>query len=110
MICNKKALIPLTISACILTLGFSTNAYASKDLAQKNACLSCHGIDKKLVGPAFTVVAAKYKDDKDAATTLANAIKAGGSGKYGPIPMPAQPNLSVTDASTLAKWILSGAK
>lgn len=110
MIFNKKTFIPLTISAGILSLGFSTSAYASKDLAQKNACLSCHGVDKKVVGPAFTAVAAKYKDDKDAATTLARAIKAGGSGKYGPIPMPAQPNLSEADASTLAKWILTGAK
>ncbi len=110
MIYDKKRLTILAINASILSLGFSTNAYASKDLAQKNACLSCHGIDKKVVGPAFTAVAARYKDDKDAATTLAKAIKVGGSGKYGPIPMPAQANLSDADASTLAKWILAGAK
>jgi cytochrome c len=86
------------------------NANASKELAQKNACLSCHAIDKKVIGPAFTAVANKHKDEKDAVAILVKSIKAGGSGKYGPIPMPAQTNLSDADATTLAKWILAGAK
>lgn len=85
-------------------------AFASKDLAQKNACLACHAPDKKLVGPAFQDVSKKYGGQKDAAATLAQSIKAGGAGKWGPVPMPAQAALSDADARTLAAWVLAGAK
>jgi len=85
-------------------------AWASPDLAQKNACLACHAADKKLVGPAFLEIAKKYGGQKDAVAMLAKSIKAGGAGKWGPIPMPAQPALSEADATTLATWILAGAK
>ena len=88
----------------------STPAFASKDLAQKNACLSCHATDKKLVGPAYQDIARKYAGQKDAEAVLAKSIKAGGSGKWGPIPMPAQAALADDDARTLAAWILQGAK
>ena len=85
-------------------------AFASKDLAQKNACLACHAVDKKLVGPAFQDVSKKYGGQKDATATLAKSIKAGGSGKWGPVPMPAQAALSDADATALAAWVLAGAK
>ena len=85
-------------------------AFASKDLATKNACLGCHAIDTKMVGPSYKDVAAKYAGQKDAADTLAKSIKAGGSGKWGQIPMPAQAGLSEADAKTLAVWILGGSK
>ena len=85
-------------------------AFASKDMAQKNACLACHAVDKKLVGPAFQEVAKKYSGQKDAEATLVASIKKGGAGKWGPIPMPAQPALSEADATTLAAWVLVGAK
>lgn len=85
-------------------------AWASKDLAQKNACLACHAVDKKLVGPAYQDVMKKYAGQKDADQALARSIKAGGSGKWGPVPMPAQAALSDADASALASWILAGAK
>ena len=85
-------------------------AFASKDLAQKNACLACHAPDKKLVGPAFQEIGKKYGGQKDAEATLAQSIKAGGAGKWGPVPMPAQAALSEADARTLAAWVLSGAK
>ena len=85
-------------------------AWASKDLAQKNACLACHAVDKKLVGPAYQDVMKKYAGQKDADQMLARSIKAGGSGKWGPVPMPAQAALSDADASALAIWILAGAK
>ena len=88
----------------------STPAFASKELAQKNACLSCHAVDRKLVGPAFQDVAKKYHGQKDAQATLVANIKKGGSGKWGPIPMPAQGALSDADAHTLAAWVLAGAK
>jgi cytochrome c len=85
-------------------------AWASADLAQKNACMSCHAVAKKLVGPSYNDVAKKYAGQKDAATTLAQSIKAGGAGKWGPVPMPSQPALSEADALTLANWVLAGAK
>lgn len=84
--------------------------FANTELAQKYACLACHAIDKKLVGPAYLDVAKKYAGQTDAAAMLAKSIKAGGSGKWGPIPMPAQTALSDADAKTLAAWILAGAK
>ena len=85
-------------------------AFASKDLAQKNACLACHASDKKLVGPAFQEIGKKYGGQKDAEATLAQSIKAGGAGQWGPVPMPAQATLSEADAKTLAAWVLAGAK
>jgi cytochrome c len=85
-------------------------AWANADLAKKNACMACHAVDKKLVGPAYQEVAKKYAGQKDAAATLAKSIKAGGSGKWGAVPMPSQAALSDADALTLATWILAGAK
>jgi cytochrome c len=97
----------LGVTAALL---LSTPAIANLDLAKKNACMACHGVDKKVVGPAYQDVAKKYAGQKDAAATLTQSIKAGGSGKWGPVPMPAQAALSDADASTLAAWILAGAK
>jgi cytochrome c len=79
-------------------------------LAKKNACTACHAVDKKMVGPSYQDVAKKYASQKDAAAMLAKSIKAGGSGKWGPVPMPAQPALSDADALALANWVLGGAK
>lgn len=98
----------LLVSA--LTLSAAAPAWANLALAQKNACMACHAADKKMVGPSYQDVAKKYAGQKDAAANLAKSIKAGGSGKWGPVPMPAQPNLSEADAKTLAAWILAGAK
>lgn len=100
-------LIHIALAATVLV---SAPAFASKELAQKNACMACHAVDRKLVGPAFQDVAKKYAGQKDAEATLAANIKKGGSGKWGPIPMPAQAALSDADAKTLAAWVLAGAK
>lgn len=100
-------------SACIaavLLAAATAPAWASQELAQKNACLACHAVDKKMVGPAYQEIAKKYGGQKGAEEMLARSIKAGGSGKWGPVPMPAQPALSEADAKTLAGWILTGAK
>jgi cytochrome c len=94
----------------VLSLGLIASAHASMDLANKNACTACHAVNKKMVGPAYQDVAKKYAGQKDAEAMLAKSIKAGGSGKWGPVPMPAQPGLSDADALTLAKWVLGGAK
>jgi cytochrome c len=93
-----------------LALAAAAPAWANMALAQKNACMACHAVDKKLVGPSYQDVAKKYAGQKDAEAMLAKSIKAGGMGKWGPSPMPAQPNLSEADAKTLAAWILAGAK
>ena len=87
-----------------------TTAFASSQLATQKACLACHSVDKKLVGPSYQDVAKKYAGQKDALAVLTKAIKAGGSGKYGPVPMPPQAALSEADAKTLAAWVLAGAK
>ena len=86
----------------------SAPAFANLELANKNACMGCHAVATKVLGPAYQEVAKKYAGKS--ADELAKSIKAGGSGKWGPVPMPAQAALSDADAKTLAAWILSGAK
>lgn len=93
-----------------LALALSAPAWANLALAQKNACTACHAVERKLVGPAYQEIAKRYAGQKDAEATLTKSIKAGGAGKWGPVPMPAQPALSEADAKTLAAWILGGAK
>jgi len=100
-------LIHMALAATVLV---SAPAFASKEMAQKNACMACHAVDRKLVGPSFQDIAKKYHGQKEADGMLAGSIKKGGAGKWGPIPMPAQPALSEADAKTLAAWVLSGAK
>lgn len=86
----------------------SAPALASKDLAAKSGCLTCHAVDKKVIGPAFKDIANKYKASDEA--MLIAKVKAGGKGVWGPIPMP--PNVAVKDEDikTLVSWILAGAK
>lgn len=98
------------IAAAIGLATFSVPALANLELAQKNACVACHGVDKKIVGPAYQDVAKKYAGQKDAVALLSESIRKGGSGKWGPVPMPAQPALSDADVKTLATWVLGGAK
>ncbi len=76
-------------------------------LAQKNNCLACHAIDKKLVGPSYKDIAAKYKSDKTAEAKLAEKIKKGGTGVWGQIPMPPNANVADADIKALVKWILA---
>jgi cytochrome c len=80
---------------------------ASEELAKKHACFACHTVDKKMVGPAYKDVAAKYRSDKEAAKKLALKVKNGSQGVWGTVPMP--PNSAVPDAdiNALVKWILS---
>ena len=99
-----------TSGILIATLGLACVALpaaASPELAQKSGCLACHAVDKKVVGPSYKEVAAKYKGDAKAEAMLADKVKKGGVGTWGQIPMP--PNAAVSDADikTLVKWILS---
>ena len=82
-------------------------AVANEELAKKNACTACHAIDKKLVGPAYKDVAAKYKGDKTAEAKLIEKVKKGGSGVWGQVPMPPNSNVKDEDIKTLVKWVLS---
>lgn len=82
-------------------------AFADLALATSKNCMSCHAVERKVLGPAFKDVAAKYKDDKGAVDTLASKIIKGGSGVWGPVPMPANNQVSETDAKKLAAWVLS---
>ncbi|OGB00451.1 MAG: cytochrome C' [Burkholderiales bacterium RIFCSPHIGHO2_12_FULL_69_20] len=82
-------------------------AFANADLAQKKSCMACHATDKKLVGPAYKDVAAKYAGQKDAAAKLATKIQKGGVGVWGQIPMPANPAVSADEAKQLAAWVLT---
>lgn len=91
----------------ILGLLAAWPAQASEELAKKHACLACHTVDKKMVGPSYKDVAAKYRNDKGAEAKLFEKVKKGGTGVWGQVPMP--PNGAVPDADikTLVKWILS---
>jgi cytochrome c len=92
-------------SAALLLI--SGAASADQALAQKNACMSCHGVDKKIVGPAFKEVAKKYAGDKTAHERLVAKVKTGGKGVWGPIPMPPSPQVKQEDASKIIDWVLS---
>jgi cytochrome c len=98
------------VSALALALMIAPAAQASEELAKKYNCLACHQADKKLVGPAYKDVAAKYKGQADAPALLAEKIKKGGVGVWGQIPMPPNPNVPDADVEILAAWILGMAE
>jgi cytochrome c len=82
-------------------------AQAQEALAKKHNCLACHTVDKKMVGPSYKEVAAKYRNDPGAEAKLVEKVKKGGQGVWGQVPMP--PNATVPDADlhALVKWVLS---
>jgi cytochrome c551/c552 len=80
---------------------------SAEAMMQKDGCAACHGVDKKIVGPAYIDVAAKYRGDKDAPAKLAQKVKSGGSGVWGPIPMPPNAQVSDADVKSLVGWILT---
>ncbi|MEM7377318.1 MAG: c-type cytochrome [Pseudomonadota bacterium] len=76
-------------------------------LAESKACLACHGIDNRIVGPAYKDVAAKYGNSEEAKAKLLKKVKAGGAGVWGDIPMPSQAHVSDDDLDTIVSWILT---
>lgn len=92
--------------AAVCTLP-SLPVMADLALATAKNCMSCHNIDKKVVGPAYKDVAAKYRGDKTAATRLATKIMEGGGGVWGVVKMPSNPQVSEAEAKKLAAWVLS---
>jgi len=98
------------LAGAALAAGLASPALASMELAQKKSCMACHATDKKLVGPAYKEVAAKYASQKDAVAQLAERIQKGsvpGKGNWGAIPMPANPQVSDDEARQLATWVLT---
>ena len=87
----------------------SASAFAADELAlaQKSGCMACHAVDKKVVGPAYKDVAAKYKADKGAAAKLEDKVKKGGVGVWGQVPMPPNSQVSDADIKKLVAWVLS---
>ncbi len=81
-----------------------------KGMLASNSCTACHGLKNKIVGPGFNEIAAKYKGQADAQAYLTGKIQQGGSGVWGAVPMPPQPQLSAADAKAIAQWIASGAQ
>lgn len=99
---KRSLLVVVALSALV-----SSSAMANADLAKAKNCMACHAVASKLVGPAFKDVAAKYAGQKDAEAKLAQKVIKGGSGSWGAVPMPANPQVSEADAKTLVKWILT---
>ena len=97
----------LTLSATVVALLAAPTASANMALAQKKNCMACHAMDKKIVGPSYKEVATKYADDKEAVAKLADKIIKGGAGVWGPVPMPANAQVSPAEATQLAQWILT---
>jgi len=100
----------VAIAAAAMATLLAAPVQASMELAQKKSCMACHATDKKLVGPAYKDVAAKYAGQKDAVAQLAERIQKGsvpGKGNWGAIPMPANPQVSADEAKQLATWVLS---
>jgi len=80
---------------------------AAEAMMKKDNCATCHAIDKKILGPAYKDVAAKYRGDKDALSKLSKKVKEGGAGVWGPVPMPPNSAVSDADIKELVTWILS---
>ena len=101
-----KNILAISAAAAAIVLASGAQAQDPAKLAQEKGCLACHQIDKKLVGPAYKDVAAKYRNDKNAVPKLVKKVREGGKGVWGQVPMP--PNqVSEKEAQTLVKWVLS---
>lgn len=95
-----------SLFALLAAASFAAPVLADQALAQSKNCMACHAVEKKVVGPAYKDVAKKYAG-QDVAAKLATKVMKGGSGVWGAIPMPANPQVSQADADTLVKWVLS---
>ena len=97
-----------SLLVCLIAGAMVSNvALANADLAKSKNCLACHAMANKVVGPSYKDIAAKYAGQKDAEDKLVQKVIKGGSGVWGAVPMPANPQVSEAEARTLVKWILS---
>jgi len=100
----------VAISTLTVFAAVSTPALADMALATAKNCMACHAVDKKLVGPSYKDIATKYAGQADAVDKLAGKVVKGGSGAWGPVPMPANAQINDADAKKLVAWILAGSK
>lgn len=99
----KAALAALAAAALLL----ATGAQAQEKQAQAAGCMTCHGVDKKIVGPSFKDIAAKYRSDKGAEAKLITKVKQGGKGAWGEIPMPPNAHVKDEDIKQIVHWIVT---
>lgn len=99
----KKSL----ILAALALSAAAAPALAQEELMKKYACNACHAVDKKVVGPSYKEVAAKYRTDKTAEAKLVDKVKKGGVGVWGQVPMPPNSQVPDEDVKKLVKWVLS---
>lgn len=100
----------VAIAALVTGFVVSTPALADLALATAKNCMACHAVEKKLVGPSYKDIAAKYAGQADAVDKLAGKVVKGGSGAWGPVPMPANAQINDADAKKLVTWIMAGSK
>jgi cytochrome c len=98
----KRALLALAVTTLL-----AGPVLADQALATAKNCMACHAVDKKLVGPSYKDVAAKYAGQKDAVDKLSVKIIKGGAGVWGPVPMPANAQVNEADAKKLAAWVMA---
>ena len=91
----------------LATLAVTSAGIASQELARSKNCVACHHPERKMIGPAFKAIAAKYAGNDASAKVLSEKVIKGGGGVWGPMPMPPQANVSPADAEALVRWILS---
>ncbi|WP_374510415.1 c-type cytochrome [Niveibacterium sp.] len=103
----KQILTAVAVAVAGLLASGAAFADAGADLAKAKNCLACHAVDKKVVGPAYKDVAAKYKGDKGAEAKLIDKVKKGGSGVWGNVPMPPNPQVNDAEVKQLVQWVLS---
>ena len=96
-----------TLITLAMALSVAAPAMADEALAKSKNCMACHAVDKKLVGPAYKDVAKKYAGQKDAEATLVSHVLKGSKDVWGPVPMPANANVSEAEAKKLVAWVLS---
>lgn len=99
--------IALAVMSAAAAMAITAPAMADEALAKAKNCMACHAVDKKVVGPAYKDVAKKYAGDAKAAGMLATKVIKGGSGAWGPVPMPANAQVSEAEAKKLVAWVLS---
>ncbi len=95
------------IAITLCSLFAAGQAIANEKLSQSSGCMTCHAVDKKILGPSYKDIAAKYRSDKNAEAMLVKKVRAGGSGVWGPTPMPPNAHVKEEDVKVLVQWILA---
>jgi cytochrome c len=107
MMKNRRANMKQLLVVSLLAMSVSSPVLANQELAKSKNCLACHAVEQKLVGPSYKEVAAKYRGQKDAEAKLVTKVMQGGSGVWGAMPMPPNPQVSKQEAESLVRWVLS---